>query len=160
MNPFFYRVEHFIPRERIEGEAEHWGFNILLEREFARAVFAIEMSDQEHNKFQEIGEKIISRTPRLTVPSPPRPPYFFVDNKNQRPTWLLQGCEVPGIGCTISAGYHHPINFSNDSLFLDGLAYSPHNVDSFQQAGALFSLWNQWALYAWHHLKRCTEQSD
>jgi hypothetical protein len=147
---FLYRVQGFVPPAKDETRMGMYGFGIELDLEFAKRAFGKELSDKVHERFQERGKEIVRRTFQKYnfIPEP----YFFSGNENGavsslrgNRTFLASSFIVPGDACSLDLDWMESSHLKEEKPHQNFIEYSPHNVDSMQQAYTLFSLFAKWA---------------
>ena len=146
---FIYRINPIIPIKRdfftiFPVAAE-------LDYHFALKAREIPMPQKSLKRFFEIGDDIINKFGLKKFGSVH--PYNFVNG-----SWLLHYCVVPGNACDLGLDDFGRSDFlenfervkKESELIkeLPPISYSPHNVDTKEQAFCLQSLWLCWAEYA------------
>ncbi len=145
----FYVVNYFGNGE--PGRMSSFGFAIGLKPDIARKFYDKEIEDEKIKRMNSIGKKLIKNIFAWEKMSPKDidTPYFFMRNERGNPTFLLQGCRVPGNACDIGIDGKGLKELIRDLDAGFQAEYTPHNVDSIIQASGLFALWNQWAIMAY-----------
>ena len=128
-----------------------YNFNVYLDFDLAKKMYMTEMTERGHENLTKIAGMIIKRNfgeGRLLS----RQPYKFVENEEDKLTCLLQYCDVPGdatgigidgmdINSLVRAFKEDP---QRNIFRLRGVTYSPHNIDTINQAYTLLSIWLNW----------------
>ena len=146
MPNFIYRIDPIVPVTR--GPFRMCPVGADLDYDFAVKARSTEMSEEIRNKFVEIGNDITNKffdTKKIGRETS----YHFV-----KESWLLQYCTVPGNACDFGLEHNAQHDFLEDfertkqqqNLLRDfPISYTPHNVDTINQATCLLSLWLEWA---------------
>jgi len=137
---FLYRVEDFSPPLE-SGKLGGYGFNIHLDREFARRTKQKTIEDAIQERLNEIEKDNIVK--RLFPRSLITPPYHFVDN-----SLLVSSFHVPGDDCELGLSHVEVESLDKEDKHSNSVKLHSHNVDNYQQAYALFSLFTNWIDYA------------
>jgi len=146
-NRFFYRVEGLYPTDTGSG-LSRFGFIVNLDRDFARKALQKEMTEHGRKHFVESAKRTVGM---VGLGGFGEPRYQFVDD-----SCLLQFCMVPGDACDLGMdpmkipSLRREIDELNQGKRIEGIykspiTYGPHNVDGYQQAYALLSMWTHWA---------------
>jgi hypothetical protein len=145
MLDFIYRINSIIPPEPQSTRT----FSVFpeLDYEFAMKAREKEMDAKTRSGFKRFGRELIqkyslARNPEFLTP------YHFVEG-----SWFLHFCEVPGNACDLGLSTQFQHDFisnwerikSEKNLTGRIVSYSPHNVDTKEQAFCLASLWLYWA---------------
>jgi hypothetical protein len=132
-----YSIENFLTMA--DGEPGGYGFAVVLSAPVATRFLQMKRSDGG-NFVEELRQLIIRRFGRSAEHNPE--PDFFGD------TWLLLGIKVPG-NCACfgvdgsTRGTIEKKSEAREPLRRD-LRYSPHNLDTLEQAAAILAVWLYW----------------
>lgn len=137
---FLYRVENFSPPLE-PGKLGGYGFNINLDREFARKAKQKTIEDKIQERLNEIARDNIVK--RLFSSSLVTQPYHFVDN-----SLLVGSFHVPGDDCELGLSNVEVESLDIENEHSNSVKLHTHNVDNYQQAYTLFSLFTNWIEYA------------
>lgn len=144
MPDFIYRIQPIVP----PSEPRTFSIDAELDYNFAFKARDTEMPEDIKNRFNEMGNSIVKRFfgSRKLLPVQP---YNFVEK-----SWLLHYCSVPGNACEFGLCEHAQSDLAwyfektkqSKIPIPEGLtaSYSPHNVDTKDQAFCLQSLWLHW----------------
>lgn len=145
-NKPFYVVSGFGLGEK--GRSSSFGFSIGLDPKFAKRFYERKMSQDQLENLNKFGKKIVRNIFDYKDDSMIDVPYNFFRNENEKQTLLLQWCIVPGNACDLGI---EGMEFDEVKKFRDGrmVKYTPHNVDTLQQASGLFTIWNEWVISAY-----------
>lgn len=137
-----YVVSGFGPPDR-ETFLGGWGFSIGLKGDFARKCLEHKLTEQNVERFNEIGKKLLAKTFK---DKDFRDPYHFFDDTKDH-CLLLKWLTVPGNACDLGSSGVTPkqIKVYHNERFLE---YDPHNVDTMSQACLLLTLFLQWHDFA------------
>ena len=138
---FLYRIEGFSPPSK-RGQVSGYGFNISLDRDFAKKAFQTEIPEKAYENLQKIAKSIIMSG--IDYDPMIRTPYVFVPNKDKQLTCLLQYCTVPGNACDMGLDWSEINDLSFKNHFSNYITYTPHNIDHHNQANLLLSIWLNW----------------
>ncbi len=142
MTDFIYEIDTIIPSENIRD------FPVFIDLDYRFAVKAreTEMPERILNNFLKSGKNIIQKfgLNQLGIVTP----YHFV-----KKSWLLHFCAVPGDACDLGLSNNSQTDFLEyfdtikEEPFPENarVSYSPHNVDTKDQAFCLLNLWLHWA---------------
>jgi hypothetical protein len=145
MSDFIYKVEKLVPI--INGPFRMFSIGADLDYKFALKARSTEMPKGFQERFNEIGNNITDKffdAKRFGREIP----YHFA-----KESWLLQYCTVPGNACDFGLEHGAQYNFldnferirEQNPLVGFPISYSPHNVDTKDQALCLLDLWLEWA---------------
>lgn len=142
---YFYLVQGFVPPEKENRRLGMWGFTVFLDREFAVKSYNFKLNDKQRGRFYSEGKRI---SDALGLGEGfEEHNYTFVDDR-----LLLHVASVPGNACGLGITGSDLSDFIEDIKMnrkagerMDELQYTPHNVDSIEQAYGLLSLWLNWA---------------
>lgn len=143
---FIYQIPPLIPPKK--PGLGCWGFSTELNPDFARKARETKLTKEFNDRMQNNGKNIIKLFFNIENTEDIYSPYNFMEN-----SFLLHYVQVPGDACDL--GLSHICQedfFKNDwerlkeqDLYPNYVTYSPHNVDSKEQAYCLLSLWLHWA---------------
>tara|TARA_Y100000310_G_scaffold27990_1_gene26611 strand:+ start:4894 stop:5367 length:474 start_codon:yes stop_codon:yes gene_type:complete len=144
----FYVVDSF---GRGSDQMSSWGFSIGLDSEFAKRFYEREITDEEFENINLHGKNLVKNIFNSKEISFIDTPYHFLRNDDEKSTFLLQWCSVIGNACDLGIDGRDLGKIKKwDEYTMGGLIeYGPHNVDSLQQASALFTIWNEWVKIAY-----------
>ena len=147
-----YRIHGFYPPDPNEILAGGFGFNILLNRDFARKALQTKLPEGAYKNLEGIANQIIGRA--FEIEDHGIMPYGFVENEDKELTCLMHYCEVIGTRCNLylEGSEIHEINMADNSR--DFIIYRGHNVDTLIQAYTLLSIWLNWFNRLENHLKQ------
>jgi hypothetical protein len=122
-----YAIDHF-STERDQGMGMY-GCSITLDAEVVKHLLKTKRNPKAP-MLEMLQERLVRSLPKHSDPSI----RFYED------TWLLIGMTVGGqCACMGIDG-----GFDPDKASRSGIRYSPHNIDSVQQAAAIVSAWLLW----------------
>ena len=144
---FIYEVPAIVPIKNLPHS--QWGFAVDLDPYFAIKLRGMNISPERTNRFQSEGREII-KLHRIKGMVHEKNPHHFIEESP-----LIQGVNVPGDAADLSLDEFWRDEFQSDSwreLIKTGekqelppVSYTPHNIDTKDQAFCLLSLWLNWA---------------
>ena len=138
---FIYSIDGPTPPEK--GELGHWGFDIILDGNFARKMREKYPNEEVKARLNGEGRIIIARYGLEKMGN--ITPYDFLSG-----SWLPNSFRVPGNACDLGLECSDREELTNTRLGeiekgLRPVTYTPHNVDGRDQAFCLLSLFTHWA---------------
>jgi hypothetical protein len=125
--------------------AVRWGFQAVLDWDFAKRALQTPLSDKAYEMLQREGrEFIVNCGWHSEAIGKNWEPYNFCDleGDDSRRSELLFYLRVPGN--TAGLGFDYSVISHQTFQPIEKLVYTPENIDSMQQSMALISLWSRW----------------
>jgi len=132
---FIYRVDHFLPPQ--DTGLGQYGFCVYLDRDFASQTLDKKIDSKVQEDFQKRTKEMIVK--KVFSDEYILPPFMFVED-----SLLVQSFHVPGNASDLGVDWNTIHSLKKDDCFRNYLEYSPHNVDSMNQAFTLLSLFTYW----------------
>lgn len=136
---YIYRIPPIFPLEHRPPGA--WGFGVELDTAFAKKLRRVSLDESFYEHLEKIGNSLIKDILPSSLVEKRWKPYSFVEGSS-----LLHYVKVPGNACDLCLEHFCQNDFFENNLdSIHRVNYTPHNIDSKDQAFALLSLWINWA---------------
>tara|TARA_Y100000034_G_scaffold31180_1_gene38145 strand:- start:1167 stop:1628 length:462 start_codon:yes stop_codon:yes gene_type:complete len=134
---------------------EREGSGIGLNPNFAKRFYDRKITQENVDDLNCMGKRIVRKILDLEEKSSIDEPYFFLRDNEENLTLLLQWCSVSGKGrdLVIDGEKLNRIRTWDEFTMNSLIEYRYHNVNTFVQATALFTIWNEWATIAYEIIK-------
>lgn len=134
-----YTIEQFMTNAGEPGDPSSRGFAIILNARAATAF--LQMKREDGGRFVEELRQVIVRNSSVGGKYAQAPDFY-------RDTWLLTSIRLPSgtCACFFIDGGAHSLNSDVDAgrEIRRDLRYSPHNLDTIEQAATVLGVWLYW----------------